>query len=100
MIPSYLLSFAFRVLSVLLLSLLRLLLRLGEYMSRRSFCLCALRCSLSARRKDVQFIKVGQTAASGCMGDRELVSWLDNISIFVSFKYDLALDFEFLFPHI
>lgn len=50
--------------------------------------------------KDVQFIKIGQTATSGCMGDRELVSWLDDISIFVSFKYDLALVFEFLFPHI
>ena len=50
--------------------------------------------------KDVWFIKVGQAAASGCMGDRKLVSWLDDISIFVSFKYDLALVFEFLFPHI
>ena len=50
--------------------------------------------------KDVQFIKVGQTAASGCMGDRQLVSWLDDISIFVSFKYNLAIVFELLFPHI
>ena len=48
--PSSLLSFVFRVLSVLLLSLLRLLLRLGEYMSRRFICLYDQRCSLSARQ--------------------------------------------------
>ena len=49
MILSSLLSFAFRVPSVLLLSLLQLLLRLEGYKSRRFFCLCALRFSLSVR---------------------------------------------------
>lgn len=48
----------------------------------------------------VEFIEICQAAASGCVGDSELIPWLDDISIFVSFKYGFTLLFQFFFPDV